>query len=662
MLGRLAPWLSGLLLLSSACKSREDPGATGTKVTAESEYDATEPVVDDNYRFRLVAPRPGWKLLHTVDIRQLVPDGVAGLMGPDGEFGGVIVEKAPGITLAQGVELIKKATPQAIIESEQDLEFEGLPARRLRSSVVLEGSNYSYQHMIFVREGYLYQIIGWGLATQVEFAELDPIFTAFSLTEGKIQGPADDRPPITHADGVGWQIRAGQYQSVISGLAVEPSEGWRFLVGRELEQTNLEAELALMNQEHGAYIAVVSERYGGPDPGGLVGLLRTNYLQNLGPAEVETTRSVAGHAVDFSRHRSHSLEFLVGIFAAEGALVQLMAWYPEASRESAITAVESLLENVTKLSEAQRQALAEQLAARKGVIRKVGATSAFLSDEFRDFAHMITWTMPRGIYDVHIGDELLDKPNVVLGFESPLEAVYADLEVFEGEGESTSVHHEQVVGSFVDRRDEQETRDGKAILKTFGRSDLGGADLSFAVLSVAHQGHAVVMSAWAPVNTVPPATLEAMLDGLHLPSSLPETSIRDGRFRDHRFGVSVEAPSSWNRRDVQPHGQGRLVEWTQGSRELSLLMMSSSTISDDEAWVASFMEQSMRDMLARKKRLGKPEPSTGVIDGRPSRRLVYSDVQVEIVVEGNTLTMLIMAGASDETMTDFRSSLRWNDE
>ena len=73
MLDRLALWLCGLLVLSSACKSREDPGATGTKVTAESEYDATEPLVDDNYRFRLVTPGPGWKLLHTVDIRQLVP-------------------------------------------------------------------------------------------------------------------------------------------------------------------------------------------------------------------------------------------------------------------------------------------------------------------------------------------------------------------------------------------------------------------------------------------------------------------------------------------------------------------------------------------------------------------------------------------------------------
>jgi hypothetical protein len=155
-----------------------------------------------------------------------------------------------------------------------------------------------------------------------------------------------------------------------------------------------------------------------------------------------------------------------------------------------------------------------------------------------------------------------------------------------------------------------------------------------------------------------------MLDGLHLPSSLPETSTRDARFLDHRFGVSIEPPSGWNRRDMQPDGigQGRLVEWTQGKSELSLMMISSATISDDEAWVASFMEQSLRDMLARKNQLGKPELSAGDIDGRPSRRMVYPDLEVEIVVEGQTLTMLIMAEASDETMKSFRSSLRWADE
>jgi hypothetical protein len=154
-----------------------------------------------------------------------------------------------------------------------------------------------------------------------------------------------------------------------------------------------------------------------------------------------------------------------------------------------------------------------------------------------------------------------------------------------------------------------------------------------------------------------------MLDGFHLPASLPETSTRDGRFLDHRFGVSVEPPSSWRRRDgTQDLGQGRLVEWTQGASELSLVLVNSSGISDDEAWLASFMEQSLRDMLARKHQLGKPEQSAGMLDGRPSRRLVYPDVQVEIVVEGYTLTMLVMAGASDEVMTRFRSSFRWNDE
>lgn len=656
-------------VVTPGCKTREDPGATGTKVTAESQYDATEPIVDDDYRFRLGSPGRGWKLLRKPDMRQVMPDAVAGVMGPGGEFGGVIVEKAPGLTLEQAMSLVSGSIPQAIVESERDLEFAGLPAHRTHYTAVIEGANYRYVHVLFVREGYLYQLLAWGLAANVDFSDLDPFIAAFSLTEGEIRGPVDDRPPITEADGPTWQIRAGQFQSVISGLTLTPTPGWRYLVGRELTQVNPEAELALTNAEHNAYFALISERYGSGDPAGLVSVIRANYEQNMGSPEPEATRSVAGRSLEFSRHHVASLEFLVGVVAADGAVTQVLAWYPEAAREPALAAIEPVLAGLTQLSESEREALAEQLIAREGVVRKVATSTAFVADEFRDFAHAITWQQPRGLYDVHIGDELAAKPNgsnLVLELESPLDGVYAELEVFEGEADRVGVRHEEAAGMLGERRDEAGIVTGTSVSKSFGTADLAGTDLRYAVLSAAHGGHAVTLTVWAPLHAATPERLSAVLDGLGLPASLPETSTKGGRLLDHRFGLSVEEPSGWTRKDATPGsiGQGRVSEWrnARGRGELSLVSMSSDFFSDDEAWMASFMEQSMRDMVATKHALGQPESSADSLGGRRSRRLVYPDAQLEIVVFGDSLTMIVMVEVDDEIAERFRRSLRWTDE
>ena len=658
-------WLVvAIVVVAPACKSREDPGATGTKVTAESDYDATEPIVDDNYRFRLTSPGTGWKLLRTVDMRQMMPDAVAGLVGPAGQFGGVIVEKAPGFTLEQAAGLISSSIPQAVLESERDLEFVGLPAHRSHYSAMIEGANYRYVHVIFLREGYLYQLMGWGLASSVEFADLEPVISSFALTEGEIRGPVDDRPPVTQADGPTWQIREGEFRSVVSGLVVEPTPGWRILVGRELAQINPEAELALTNAEQNAYFTVITEHYGVGDPAGLVAVIRANFEQAMGTSQVEATRRVAGHAVEFSAYHMSSLEFLVGIIVADGSITQVLTWYPEAAREPALVVIEQLMAGITELSGPEREALATQLRAREGVIRKVAPRSAFLADEFRDFAHAITWTQPRGLYEVHIGDELINKPNVVLQIAAPIEGVYAELAVFEGEADRAGEYHESFASGLSDRRDESGSITGVPVSKSFGISTLDDRQLSYALLTAAHHGHAIVLSVWSPVQAASPETLAAVSSGLGLPAALPETSVAGGRFLDHRFGMSVEEPSGWVRRDSSPStfAQGRVTEWKQGSGELSVVSMSSGSFSDDEAWLASFMEQSLRDNLASKHALGKPETSVGSIAGRRSRRLVYPDAQIEIVVAGESLTMVVMVQVDDELAERFRGSIRWTDE
>lgn len=667
LMRRSASLLSALLLLTPACKDREDPGATGTKVTAESDYDATTPIDDESFRFRLALPGPGWKLLRKADIRRMLPDAVAGAVSPEGLFGGVIVEKLPGITLDQAVALVGAALPQAIVELDEATTVGDLPARRTCFTAMIEGTNFRYVRVLFLREGHLYQLLAWGQAADTPVAKLDPFIAAFSLTEGEIRGPVDDRPPVEQADGVTWQIRDGRFQSVVSGLALAPPGSWRYLVGQELAQVNAEAELAMAHTDSSFYFAVISERYEDADPAGLVATIRASLAQNVGPAEAEITRTVAGHAVPFMRHRTpSSLEFLVGVLASDGAVTQVMTWYPEVTREPAVAAFEELLRGMTKLSAPERDSLREQLLARKGVVRKAAPQSAFMGDEFRDFAHLVTWTKPRGLYEVHVGDEArTELPSAVLQLRAPVEGVYAHVEVVEGASDRVDELHEGIAGPLADRRDERSDIEGVAVRRSFGTARLGDVAFRYGVQSAAHQGHAVVMTAWGPAAAATvPASIEAVLRGLGLPAKLPEITTEGGRFIDHHYGLSVQEPAGWARRDATPGGvgQGRFVQWTQGRGELGLLTVVSQGFSADEEWMAAFTEQTLRDLVASEAPRGKPESSDSTLDGRRSRRLVYPDVQVEIVVDDSALTMIIAANVDAAVAERFRGSVRWHEQ
>lgn len=661
-----APLLSALLLFAPACK-REDPGATGTKVTAESDYDATEPIDDEAFRFRLTPPGPGWKLLRKQDIRRMLPDAVAGATSAGGVFGGVIVENLPGLTLDEAVTLVSANVPQAIAEQEGETTFVGLPAHRAVFTAEIEGSNFRYLRILFLREGYLYQVMAWGLASTSPLSALEPFATAFSLTEGEISGEVDDRPPVEVADGVTWQIRDGKFQSVVSGLALEPKGAWRYLVGQELSQVNAEAELALADASASAYFCVISERYEGGDPAGMVATIRSSLAQNLGPAELEKTRSVAGQEVPFMRHRTaSSLEFLVGVIAVDGAITQVMTWYPEAVRESAVPAFETLLGGMTMLSAGERDALREQLMAREGVVWKAAPRSAFLGEQLRDFQHELTWDQPRGLYEVHLGEEARTKSaNAVLSLQAPLEAVYAHVEVVEGDADRVSFFHEGIAGAFHDRRDERDVVDGVVVTRSFGTEQYEGVEFRYGVASAAHAGNTVVMTAWGPASSpTVPASIDGVLHGLGFPARLPETTVEGGRFIDHHYGVAVQEPVGWVRSDATPEelGQGRFVQWKQGRGELGLLTVVSQGFSDDPEWMASFAEQTMRDLLATRAPLGKPESSASTIDGQPSRRLVYPDAQLEIAVRSGSMTMIIMVNV-DATVADrFRQSVRWSSD
>lgn len=661
---RLPLALALLFATPFACK-KADPEADGRKVTAESDYDATQPIEHEGFRFRLGSPGPGWKLMRKQDIRRMVPDAVAGATSRDGIFGGVIVERLPGIDLDKAEELVSASLPSAVQESRDDGEFGGLPARTTVFTAAIEGVEFRYSRILFIREGYLYQLLAWGLKADTPVAKLQPFFDAFSLTEGEIHGETDDRPPVEQADGVTWQIRDGRFASVVSGLQLPAVDSWRYLVGQELTQTNAEAELALNNDAISGYIAVISERYESGDPSGMVDVIRSGLEANLGAGTEVGSRRIGGKEVPFVRYQTQTaLEFEVGVMTGDGAVTQVMTWYPQALRDKALPEFEKVVAQMTLASPAEREALREQLLAREGVVWKVGSGSAFLGRTFRDFDHQFTWTQPRGLYEVRVGDEAKTQvASAVLALQGPLSAVYAHVEVVVGEGGRFAEMHEAIAGTLKDRRDVPGAIDGVIVERSLGTDRMNGVDFRYGVLSAAHQGNAIVMTAWGPAASpaVAPA-IDGVLGGLGLPAAVPKVTYEDGDFVDHQHGVRVREPGAgWLRTDETPAGTpiGRFTQWKKGRGEMALVTVAAQGFSDDEEWMASFAEQTMRDQLAVKVPLGKPESSKGTLHGHPSRRLVYADAQMEVAVRNSVLYMLVMANVSAAEAERFRGSLRW---
>jgi hypothetical protein len=182
------------------------------------------------------------------------------------------------------------------------------------------------------------------------------------------------------------------------------------------------------------------------------------------------------------------------------------------------------------------------------------------------------------------------------------------------------------------------------------------------VVSAAHRGDAITLVAWGESATVSHDELERALTGLRLHAELPEVEQLEGRYIDHRYGFSIVPPPGWENEPVATKvAQVRSMVWRRGRSELLVMAIVSALMPDDEAWMQSFMEQTLRDAVAAEHPKGEPERLEGTLDGRRSRRLVYPDQQIEIVSDGTLMVMLLGLRADDE-MERFRASLRLRSE
>lgn len=619
---------------SAEADNKAEREANARRVTADSEYDATEPIVDEDFGFRIDPPGPDWKLMQEGDISQLNPDANAGAMSADGTFGFIIVDRLPGASLDEALALLwAEPLPGQVVESEETIEFEGVPARRRAFSAKVSGTSFHYLATVFVRSDHVYQVLS-GSTEAGGWAKRQAFHDAISLVEGPVRGRQRQHAPIVDGDGVGWRIREGRYRSALSGVAVELPPGWRYVVGRELKSFNNDAEIIFAHASPEIYVALISEPARDLDVDELVAYNRELFAERVAaPTGDPIERSVAGQRVTFTVHRQDLFEFLHGLYVGSGNISQVLVWYPSSAAEAAGQALDPLLAEISALAPTERETLHEELLDDAPRQRIFATDRAYRAGSFFDYTHGIGWTKPRGFWQLDDFDKALShSPNTVL-FASELElGVYTTIEVIPAaNSDATALVAALIEGEEVLEREVVE-RDGHQLhrVKTIARD--GPLVTSYDLAVARHGEKLVALTAWSLAES--PATRAAMaraVDGLELAPNLDQSRQEGDTFTDLRFGYSLRLPSKLARPpNVQDNAGARVNAWSAGDQELVTMVMVGT---GEEDWAASFFEQMLRDRVSLTQPLGAPTRGEGQLGSFPARRLTWTQGRQNMIVD-----------------------------
>jgi len=666
---RLPVRLVGLLLLLllplAGCKKKSP------KVSSSSTRDASEPVIDEDYRFKLEWPGKPWKLVAEDEMRQLTPDAVAGVVS-DSHYVAVIVESAPGATARDFAELVAE---NMTVEGKElspirPTPFAGKEAMSFEVRGRAGGLPMLFCARAFVHQDFAYQVLGWTSAGEDGgCSSFAPVFDAFSLLPGPVKARAVDTS-IEDTSGVGWRVASGVFKDAATGIRVTPPPGWRLLVGDELAQINGDADVGLAYANPEVYMVLLSEvSYGDVDK------LRAQLQADL--AEVGVTKtdaslsySVGGEPLEFRVLESTEgvpFEFIHGVRKRGNVATQVQAWYVTSNRDQARKVMPDAMAAIGSLSDAETAALAKELSGRGDPQNAVGAGWALRAGVYRDFEWGFQWKKPGPLWRARNGSS--DDVNPRLEFEHRGLGLWGQV-IVERSEESLEAVHEAAATSVFGAADHKPARVGDLpALQSDGTITFGELELSYRMISTSLPDDVVIrLDLWGAAETMahPEDPAAAALAGL-APFAEASVSRTGGSYIDRRFGFVIPSTSGWSF-DEQVPVEARAIAtapmWVgpAGSTVGVLaLVTSGSTVTDD--FLLDLLQQNMAEQLANQK---EPETTTTTVAGVQARRLEWSRLAgkpmvVYLFQRGRTSYGIVLDRVEEEQQARFVKGFRFVD-
>jgi hypothetical protein len=628
--------VAGLLALALASPSHawgDGNAGDGAPATAKRTVFTSEA-----YRFTIAAMPAPWRALDERSARELVPDAIAGVTDGGGRYAVVIAEAAPEGELE---ELARFLVDSMGLEGFELIAFEpttfrDLPAYRAEVGGRVNDLDVRYESVIFLREGYLFQALGFGLGSGVRPGTFAPFFDAITLLEGEITGAAAMRE-VPDTAGVGWRVAGGKFESAVYRLAVAPPEGWRVAVGAELRQMNGDAEIGLVHVNPEAYVTVIAERAAGVDRAAFATMLLETG-DGLRRRAQAFDASVAGRPVTLHRFTLESppIEMWRGVFFEGDTCYQVVAWYMGGLREKALEALPAAFASIRVMSEAEADALAAALEAGRDPQNRVGSDFALRRGVYRDFARGFAWRKPEGFWRVLAGDEArAENPDALLVLEAPALGVFGTLvgePVFAVNGPE---YHEACRALMAPDPEalpapREVTVGGRPALVSVFDGAPGEAAIRYQLATIVEDDVALQMVFWGLTGNMESsaAQLDRALEGFVFPPHLSAVEANADTYTDVRLGYALDLPDGrWRRRDMTPEAMlpvSSFTHWTAGDDNIVVVAMCALKEGQDARWFQSFTRDLVRERLGTAIS-GAPARSTARLGGAPAERLTWKD-------------------------------------
>jgi hypothetical protein len=518
-------------------------------------------LIDPAYRLRIEPRGAGWAAVPEADARKMVPDAVAGITKAPQVYGVIIVEPAADGSLENWARAIVGRMPLEDRREEafELTEFQGRPAVRIQTSGRTRGLAVRFQHLVFQNEGYLYQIVAWGLHLYVKSdgRALQPVVASVRLLDGPVKRREEARP-TSRAHGIGWRINDGILTDAAHGLRIKPPASWRLVVGDELTQMNADASVGLVAAEEEAYFVLISERAAGVDPKRLEDALREAIAAENEALPEPVIASIAGSEVRLDRYALSAMQgitLLHGVLIRNGVAHQIQAWFLDRLKEKAMASLPSAFAAVGFLEGDEWSKERAEIAALPDFSNVVGPRYSFRQGVYRDFGEAFSWRRPMGFWKISTGDaaraENGDCCLFVEEIASGLNALVIAEELHEA---SSAEFHATVLGNFEDSG--TILKQGETVPTKIGEIDARRTELILEVET--HTFAYQVTTAVTPHRTYQfllwgfPGNLEnarelaaETLRGFEIhPGGLREIVTSDASYADSRMGFELLAPTA----------------------------------------------------------------------------------------------------------------------
>lgn len=601
------------------------------KLEGEGQILEDDRLVDLDLGFTLTRPAPGWQLLGEERARALLPDLVAGAIGPDGHFGAVIVEVAAS-DLAGMNRIVMGGLGDALREviSETPITWQDLPAIKSELALDDRGVRLRQSRVVFEWDHHFFQVICNGPPEASE-NRCGAFLDAFVLDRRPVRPRAETA--TADVDTRGWRVRAGVFESAQHGVSLAPPEGWRLVVGDELAQLNAEAAVGLTRSRPEAYAYLLPERIG---EGALEQLhlqYRASFLETIAPEEPgQTVQARVGEApvelLMVRRGEPMPFTYWHGDLATGALAWQMVAWTPNNSAAEVAPQIPELLASFRVLPEAERAALQTALASAP-TPAEVGPDWSLRRERWTHYGLGLRWAPPPGLWQIGAGDAATDTwEDGLLAVEQLVSGANAVLRPVPDHG-SLAKSHAWMVGSIgtPEGAPEKVKVGGRRALSSRLRTEQPVPLVWRITTFEAPNGetYAWVAYALASNGAAAEADLAAVAGGTTR-TGLQARAVDPKRFESHRLGVSldlIEEIPCYNPVPERVQGVADGIACVRGDRGIVLMAVRESSQGvGGEQVMGALVEAMLGQEIGRISR-ADARRGAGELAGRPSTRLSF---------------------------------------